>query len=80
MNFTNTNQNQNRTGDKKMTFTNTDCVSYDIYWDYDYDQLDEEVDDELRWDMMTQVESQVERQVYVHHNPIKNKITQEINK
>ncbi len=66
-----------------MKFTNTDCVGYDIYWDYDtpiYDQLHEEVDDELRWDMMTQVESQVERQVYVHHNPIKNKITQEINK
>ena len=74
-----------------MNFTNTDCVEYDICWQVENhveNQLDDQVslqvwnqvDDELRLDLIEQMESQVSEQVYVHHNPIKNKIKQEIKK
>ena len=67
-----------------MNFTITNCVEHVyIYWYVDdqiYDLLYEEVDDLVRWDVIEQVESQVERQVYVHHNPIQNKIKREIEK
>ena len=66
-----------------MNFTITNCVEHDIHWYVDdqiYDLLYEEVDDLVRWDVIEQVESQVSVQVYVHHNPIKNKIKREIEK
>ena len=55
-----------------MTFTNTDCVENDWSW--------YKVWDKATWQVNGQVDYQVNGQVYKQINPIRNKITQEINK
>ena len=55
-----------------MTFTNTDCVGKDWTW--------YKVRGKATWQVNGQVNYQVNGQVYKQINPIRNKITQEINK
>jgi hypothetical protein len=68
-----TNAYKNHTGDKQMNFTNTDCVE-SIMLDYLWVGL------LLNSHSNTQVHEQVNWQLSGQINPIKYKITQEINK
>ena len=53
-----------------MTFTNTDCVGEEVYW-----QVENQVDDQFDY----QVWNQVDDQVFLIY-PIRYKILQEMNK
>jgi hypothetical protein len=62
-----------------MNFTNTDCVGKEVC-----KHLTRRMKAQLFRYVWSQVSlrvwKQVRRQVYVHHNPIKNKIKKELNK
>jgi len=73
------NPNQNRTGNEKMNFTNTDCLEHDICWQvkaqlccYVWNQVNEQV-----WN---QVDHQVSWKRLYKIIPIQRKIEQELNK
>ncbi len=83
------NQNQNQTGDKQITLTNTDCVLknwrvYESLWDTAttqvYVHVENKVHKHVKWEVDEQVHLQVKWEVDAQPNPFKTKIKQEINK
>jgi hypothetical protein len=66
-----------------MNFTCANSVGNKVMWRVRFDFTMRQVHPEVYyhgqvWWAVPQVESQISEQVYIHHNPIKNKITQEI--
>ena len=61
-----------------MTFTNTDCVEIDWYWQFV--RCGGEVAMQVKYQVRNQVSDQVLNQVYKQINPIRNIISQDIYK
>ena len=57
-----------------MTFTNTDCAEKDWYWGW------RKVAGQVKYQVSVQVSDHATDQVYEEINPIKYKISQDINK
>ena len=57
-----------------MTLTKTDCVGKDWYWGW------RKVAGQVKYQVSVQVSGQVSGQVYKQINPIRNIISQDINK
>jgi hypothetical protein len=60
-----------------MTFTNTDCVKINWYWQFV--RCGGEVAMQVKYQVRNQVSDQVLNQVYKQINPIRNIISQDIN-